>query len=259
MKIIIPSHNRCDIIQTHTLPLLQKHNFDFDSVFVFVSKTQLLKYLEIQKKWGFNLVEGKEGILNQRNYIIEYFEEGEQIVEIDDDVKDIIDLSCLKPIIDLKLLVESLFEKTNGLWGINGAVNIRSFRKSAFGSYFICNTFCGYTNDKSIKLTLQEKEDYERCAIYLDKNKQIYKNRQYAIKTKYWKNEGGIDYDFETRKKVNNEVANILYNKYPHYFYLNTQKNGIVNPVFRSSILMKNRPQNSVSQSSQAFRGNYSH
>ena len=239
MKIAIPSHNRYEIIQTHTLPLLQKYNFDFDSVFVFVSKSQLSKYLEIQKKWGFNLVEGKEGILNQRNYIIEYFEEGEQIVEIDDDVKDIIDLSCLKPIIDLKLLVESLFEKTNGLWGINGAVNPRSHRKSAFGSYFICNAFCGYTNDKSIKLTLQEKEDYERCALYLDKNKEIYKNRQYAIKTKYWKNEGGIDYDFETRKKVNNECANILLAKYPHYFYLNTQKNGIVNPVFRSSSLLK--------------------
>ena len=83
MKIAIPSHNRCDIIQTHTLPLLQKHNFDFDSVFVFVSKTQLLKYLEIQKKWGFNLVEGKEGILNQRNYIIEYFEELEEYEKCD--------------------------------------------------------------------------------------------------------------------------------------------------------------------------------
>ena len=150
---------------------------------------------------------------------------------------DIIDLSTMKPICDLKLLVESLFEKTNGLWGINGAVNPRSFRKSYFGSYFICNAFCGYTNDKSIKLSLQEKEDYERCAIYLDKNKKIYKNRQFAIKTKYWKNQGGIDYDFETRKKVNNECANILLAKYPHYFYLITQKNGIVNPVFRSSHL----------------------
>jgi len=237
MKVAIPSHEREQIIQSHTLPLLQKHNFDFDSVFVFVSRSQLSKYLPISKKWGFNLVEGKEGILNQRNYIIEYFEEGEYMVEIDDDVKDIIDLSTMKPIDDLKLLVESLFKKTNGLWGINGAVNVRSFRKSAFGSYFICNAFCGYTNDKSIKLTLQEKEDYERCAIYLDKNKQIYKNRQFAIKTKYWKNEGGIDYDFETRKKVNNECANMLLKKYPHYFYLITQKNGIINPVFRSSHL----------------------
>jgi len=239
MKIAIPSHERCDIIQTHTLPLLQKHNFDFDSVFVFVSKSELEKYFLIQKKWGFNLVEGKAGILNMRNYIIEYFEEGDQIVEIDDDVKDIIDLSTMKPIDDLKLLVESLFEKTNGLWGINGAVNVRSFRKSAFGSYFICNAFCGYTNDKSIKLTLQEKEDYERCAIFLDKKKPIYKNRQFAIKTKYWKNEGGIksQYDFETRKKVNNECANILLAKYPHYFYSITQKNGIVNLVFRGSHL----------------------
>ena len=75
MKIAIPSHERCDIIQTHTLPLLQKHNFDFDSVFVFVSKSELEKYFLIQKKWGFNLVEGEEGILNQRNYIIEYFDD----------------------------------------------------------------------------------------------------------------------------------------------------------------------------------------
>tara|TARA_R110001592_G_scaffold2489_5_gene14642 strand:+ start:113 stop:877 length:765 start_codon:yes stop_codon:yes gene_type:complete len=237
MKIAIPSHNRYEIIQTHTLPLLQKYNFDFVDVFVFVSKSQLSKYLEIQKRWGFNLVEGKEGILNQRNYIIEYFEEGEQIIEIDDDVIDIIDLSTMKPIDDLKIFIGSMFEKTNGLWGINGAVNIRSFRKSAFGSYFICNAFCGYTNDKSIKLSLQEKEDYERCAIYLDKNKQIYKNRQFAIKTKYWKNAGGIDYDFETRKKVNNECANILQDRYPHYFYLKEQKNGIVNPAFRTSYL----------------------
>ena len=65
-----------------------------------------------RKKWGFNLVKTKDNIKDARNHIIQYFRNGEKIVEMDDDIKDIV---IMKPgkknkrVRDLKKFLEESF------------------------------------------------------------------------------------------------------------------------------------------------------
>ena len=84
--IAIASHERPQILQCKTLKLLKRHKIPMNQVYVFVSPQSHSTYKEIEKNWGFQLVGGKNTtILKTRNNIIKYFDEGQNIVEMDDD------------------------------------------------------------------------------------------------------------------------------------------------------------------------------
>ena len=83
--ISIPSYNRYNIINTHTLEMLEKHNINSKIIYIFVAnKTEKKKYLEtLDKKFHKNLIIGKKGLKKQRNFINKYFEENKDILFID--------------------------------------------------------------------------------------------------------------------------------------------------------------------------------
>tara|TARA_Y200000002_G_scaffold199993_1_gene165000 strand:+ start:700 stop:1521 length:822 start_codon:yes stop_codon:yes gene_type:complete len=244
MKIAIASHKRPEQIQKKTLNLLKKHKFNMKDVYVFVSTASLEEYTPISKKWGFNLILSKNTILDTRNHIIQYFNEGEKIVEMDDDVEDVETTMKGEKNTSVKN-IKKLFEDSynlieshgkRGLWGFNANTNnFYADGKDKFGLYSIINSCCGYINDKSIQLTVSEKEDFERCAIMFKKNYPILKRCGFGIKTNYWKNKGGIQshYDFDKRKEVQSESAVALMKKYPEYCYTRTRPNGIVDIRFK--------------------------
>lgn len=244
MKIAIASHKRPEQIQKKTLNLLKNHKFNMKDVYVFVSTSSLDEYTPISKEWGFNLVLSKNTILDTRNHIIQYFNEGEKIVEMDDDVEDIETTMKGKKNSSVKN-IKKLFEDSydliesrgkRGLWGFNANTNnFYADGNDKFGLYSIINSCCGYINDKSIKLTVSEKEDFERCAIMFKKKYPILKRCGFGIKTNYWKNKGGIQshYDFDRRKEVQSESAIALMTKYPEYCYTRTRPNGIVDIRFK--------------------------
>ena len=88
--IAIASHKRPEILQSKTLNLLKKHKISMKKVYIFVSPESYKDYIPIKNKWNFNLIGGDNStILKTRNNIIKYFNEGENIIEMDDDVEDI--------------------------------------------------------------------------------------------------------------------------------------------------------------------------
>lgn len=252
IKIVIASHDRDEIIQKMTLSLLKRHNIHMNVVYVFASPESHKSYKNIQKKWGFHLIKTKDNIKDARNHIIRYFKNGEKIVEMDDDIKDIV---IMKPgmknksVRDLKkFLIESfsLLIDDKGLWGVNATDNNReglSRGKDKRGSYSIINSFCGYINDKKIKLTVPEKEDFDRSAQFVDMGIPVLKRTGFGIVTDYWKNSGGIQsrYNEKTRIKTQKKSAKMLMKKFPRYFYSTTRKNGIVDIKFRSPRLTQKK------------------
>ena len=76
MKIVIPSYNR-DRIQT----LDHLKNYD---VYIFVVEEEYDKYLSLYPE--HNIIVGVKGIMNQRNFITDYFDDGEILVCMDDDI-----------------------------------------------------------------------------------------------------------------------------------------------------------------------------
>lgn len=241
MKIVIASHKRINQIQSKTFALLLRHNFDFKNIYVFVSPSSYDDYLKIQPRWEFNLIKSKDSILKTRNHIIEYFDEGEKIIEMDDDIEDIENTTKgIKntPVNNLKKLFLNSFDKLkgSGLFGFNSNTN-NYFASGVdkFGLYSIVNSCLGYYNDKRIKMTVEEKEDFERCLQFYKLKIHILKRTAFGIKTRYWKNKGGIQdkYDFDKRVIVQRESAEALMNKYPKCCFTRTRKNGIVDIRFK--------------------------
>ena len=238
-KVVIASHDRLEMIKNKTLKYLNSHFINPSDIYIFVSPESYNIYKE--QLQGYNIILSKNTILDTRNHIIEYFDEGQPIVEIDDDLINIqttkkgIENERLGNLNDFIIKSFNLLGDT-GLWGLNS--NINSFFATAgdkFGLYSIVNSFLGYYNDKSIILCCREKEDFDRvCQFYLKKIP-ILKRCGYGINTRYWKNKGGIQarYNFDQRIIVQKESADMLLGKYPDLVYQRVRKNGIVDIRFR--------------------------
>ena len=240
-KIAIASHQRIDMIRNKTLFYLNKHKINPTSVYIFVSPESYESYKEHFEPLKYNIINSKNNILDTRNHIIQYFDEGEPIIEIDDDLEDIhitkkgVENERLG---DLNNFIINSFEKLGekGLWGINSNVNnFFAMGEDKFGLYSIVNSFLGYYNDKDIILGVPEKEDFDRVCQFFIKKSPILKRCGYGVKTRYWKNQGGIQarYNFEHRIIIQKESADILMEKYPELVYPVIRKNGIVDIRFR--------------------------
>jgi len=239
--IAIPSHQRLGQLEKKTLSLLTRHKIDMKKVYVFSSSSSIEEYKNLADKYGFTLVHSKDTILDTRNHIIEYFAENTKIIEMDDDIEDIENtIKSVKntPVVDLNKIFNNSFEKLNGqgLWGFNANTNnYFACGIDKFGLYSIINSCLGYYNDKRIKLTVSEKEDFERCIQFYKLEIPILKQTQFGIKTRYWKNKGGIQakYGFEQRIKVQRQSADDIMKKYPVFCYKQTRSNGIVDIRFK--------------------------
>ena len=246
--IAIASHKRPEILQSKTLNLLKKHKMSMRKVYVFVSPESYQDYIPIKNKWKFNLIGGDNAtILKTRNNIIKFFDEGQNILEIDDDVEQIeITLKGKKnkPVTDLKELFNESFQiiHQGGLFGYNANTNnFFAGNKDKFGLYSIINSCLGYKNNKAIKLTVAEKEDFQRVIQFYELNLPILKRTGYGIKTCYWRNKGGIQahYDFKKRVEIQRESAEQLLEKYPWAGRKQVRKNGIVDLRFNRDPLKK--------------------
>ena len=91
MKFVIPSYQRSEIFQSKTLKYLDEMEIDRNEVYVFIREDD--KDYE-----GYNSIEGInllpidiKGIGETHNYITSHFNEGEFIIEIDDDLDYLVD------------------------------------------------------------------------------------------------------------------------------------------------------------------------
>lgn len=230
MKFVIPSHQRSKILKEKTLKYLDMMDVKRKDVYVFIREDD--KDFE-----GYNNIEGInllpidiKGIGATHNYITEHFEEGEFIVEIDDDLEDLVD-NERKSIISFIGLCEEMKSKMEEVGCSYG------------GSYSVANPMfmskCErYTTDlryclgcirwrfirKEIKVETNYAEDMENCILHFMRDKKILKNNWIAPKTKNYA-EGGCNGDgrnFESEKKDKKFLAE----KYPLYCRYFERKNG---------------------------------
>jgi hypothetical protein len=241
-KIAIPSYNRIQQVEHRTLNFLFRHNIDHSKIYIFVHPLSYDEYVEVLKtKYpNINIVESKCGIKNSRNYINQYFNEGDKIVEIDDDIQDLINLREDKPLENLNEFIEESFSMCgNGMFGVSALTNkFFATMHDKFGLRSIVATFHGYTLDKSIKLTLDLMEDFQKVILYYLKEKPILKRGWIGIRTKYWTLSGGLqtEYDREKRLQLQNFCAQEIANTYPHLVYQRTRKNKLIDIRFKRNI-----------------------
>lgn len=217
--IAIPSYDRANILKEKTLDLLLKRNINPKDIFIFVANNKEKKLYEntLDRETYNKIIVGKKGISYQRNFIIDYFNEGDYIVFIDDDitnirikkkgkVKDLLDLNNFFINSFDKLLKENKF-----LWATKNMYNpfYQNLMKeeTEIGLVSFSGDLMGIINRKEMKIkyTLKkgEAEQYELLFMYYKKDGGVLRfNNVIVISSKLSKGgkvseRGGI----ENRKK----------------------------------------------------------
>eukprot|EP01050_Picozoa_sp_SAG11_P018929 SAG11_NODE_2938_length_2822_cov_388.174807_1_plen_549_part_10 len=222
--IAIPSHERVEILKSHSLAFLQRHNYPMNMVRIFVAPQQMEFYKPLEEEYsGLCVIEGGQEIVDKRNGIIKHFKVGDKIVEMDDDIKNVIYIPEKKPISSFQAFVQENFLKLKpfrtGMWGLQTKLRPppdNAIRGDAFGMRSCC-CLVGYINDHCIHLTMKEKEDFQRVLIYHTNGKPILKRQDYGIDTKCWANKGGVgaDHTMSQRIERQNKAAALLKEQYP--------------------------------------------
>lgn len=223
--IAIPSYRRSQLIQQKTLKLLNKYSIDKSIIYIFVADEEEHEIYKLALP-DYNIVVGKLGIANQRNFIRNYFKPGDKVLSIDDDVEHILELNKDKKLIeipDLDLFINYAFEECVDqsifLWGIypvNNPYFMKSRDKFNHKLSFIIGTFFGqiirHTDD--LNLNLSEKEDIENSILHFKKDKQLLRFEHRTIKTKFYNKIGGLGGP-SFQRVLNNKTATEYLDK--HY------------------------------------------
>ncbi len=224
MKFVIPSFQRSKILKEKTLKYLDEMGVHRGDVYVFIREddNDWSGYASLS---GINLeIIDIKGIGATHNYITEFFEECEFIVEIDDDLENIVD-NERKPVEDFIGVCKEMKEKMEyvgcnygGTYSLANPIYMSKCEKfttdlcSMLGCLrfrFIC---------KDIKLETNYAEDMENCILHFLRDKKILKNNWISPKTKNYAN--GRGFESEKTEKI------FLAEKYPLYCRYFERKNG---------------------------------
>jgi hypothetical protein len=150
-QVAIPSYQRPEKLRDTTLKYLASEEIPAEIITVFVaSEEEKKKYLEYLVPGTFGaLVVGVPTISAQRQFIRDYYQEGQAILSIDDDIKK---LKMMNPR-PLKEVVEQLFtlarEELCTFWGIYPVNNLFFCKERVIkGRTYIIGCFYGFWNKK---------------------------------------------------------------------------------------------------------------
>jgi hypothetical protein len=243
--IVIPSFNRPELIQTKTLALLHRHNINPLKITIFVANQEQYELYKAKVPsflYG-RIVIGVIGLKNQRNFIMEYYPEGAQIVQMDDDLDKIVELvvsrkskhssqkilsrrssirKTVRSISNLDEFIRNAFrickERKIYLWGVYPLSNARFMSPTMTTDLrFIVGPMWGIINRHrpELKLTIDEKENAERTLQHWVIDHAVLRFNNIGIETKYYKNKGGMQNEGKNRKEEALKSVYYLHKKYP--------------------------------------------
>ena len=247
--VCIPSYKRSKVCNDKTLTTLKNHNITKNKIYVFVAnKTEEKQYLQdLDKNLYDKLIVGKKGLVQQREFIMNWCKEGERIVFFDDDIAKI-DLSMSNTFkshsLDFffKTAFDQCVKNKAFIWGVYPVFN-PFFRKArpelSLDLRYIVGAFYGIINRpklNAIKLTITkkngQKEDVERTLRYFQHDQVVLRFDKIGFETKYYGKEGGLG-TFEARLKPMEEATKKLIEKYPNYGSMMKKKTGMTEFKFK--------------------------
>ena len=251
--IAIPSYKRHTTLKKKTMKVLEYYKIPPKLIHIFVADKheETLYKNELDDNTYGKMVVGKKGIKEIRNFMANYFKEGQQIVYLDDDISKI--WICnnkedktnkkhnkLERLPSFDRFVQGAFRlcKSTGYhnWGVYPTDNPYFMKPTSTSDKshistdlkFLIGFFTGVINSRyAEKRTISDKEDYERSIKYYLKDGGIIRYNNISCNTRCYKEPGGIQTD---RKKENSRInAMKLIKHYPEMVSINTsRKSGFV-------------------------------
>lgn len=231
--IAIPSYKRSNTLNEKTLKVLQDYEIPKEKIFIFVADNEEYeKYTNEIDLYYNKIIIGKKGMGNIRNFMTDYFDENQPIFYIDDDIEFFYECyndlnpsnkkyNFLKKLPDLNNFIikgfETLKKENCNLFGVYPIRNSYFMKPDNYSiDLKYCIGFCyGVFNQKDLKVTLDDKEDYERTLLYYLKDNKVIRFNNITCSTKcYKKNSGGLNDENRTLERIE-KSAIYLAEKYP--------------------------------------------
>lgn len=232
IKFAIPSYSRVDILKSHTLNLLEYYKIPKKQIYIFVVEEEYNVYLDALPDYK-NIIIGIKGLYKQRNFITNYFKEGQYLVNLDDDIKKInsLDNTNLLQLDNFITFINKAFklckEYNAYIWGISQTNNPYFMRDSiTFDFAFLVGHLWGNINRHSsnLQITMDIKEDYERCIKYWLKDKTLIKFNYVSADTIIYDTKGGLQIDYLDRTGASKTSCEQLLLSYSTYFKIRTKQ-----------------------------------
>lgn len=243
--IAIPSYKRSMVLLHRTLNFLERNSIDPKLIYVFIVEEEKEYYYRVLEQthteWyaKINIVVGIKGIAKQREFIENYFKEGDHIVMMDDDIQDIA-YGDPNEEVSLDELINNNFELCKkedayiwGLYPVGNPFYTKNNRWYSTDLRYICGALFGIINrptNQDLKCVLTydngSLEDFERSIRYWYHDKKVIRLNKVCIKTKYFGKDGGGLGKLEDRIDIFEVNAKLLHAHYPTITKLRFKKRG---------------------------------
>ena len=248
--VAVLTYKRYEMFKKQTHKFLLKRKVPPDKIYIFVAdEDEKLKYEEVLEEGTYKeIIVGVPGAAQQREFISDYFDEGQFIVYADDDCKDLTEMIDKKRTtrvqnVDkfIRYMYSELIKNNLYIWGVT-AVDNPFFMNGSLSTNlkFIVGVFYGIINRKTatflnpfngepenLKCSHNSKDDILQTLKYFLCDGGVLRCNYVAPKTKYWDVPGGMTAFMPDRKSKALEDCKWLKEHYPKMIIkTRTKKNG---------------------------------
>ena len=227
--ICIPSFQRPQKLKNETLSTLTRFGVDREKINIFVIPEEEEIYKSVNP--DYNIIVGVKGLINQKEFIENYFNEGSLLLFLDDDITqfDLLDKSfddfvmeAFRECFKQKSYIFSIYPVWNKFYRIKQKYLTTCLNFCIGGFYGIINR----PKNENIKVNIYDgRDDVERSIKYFIEDGIVLRFNQIGYKTKFF-SQGGLGLLKDRFEKIN-KSANDFLEKYPTYGKIKERKNGI--------------------------------
>ena len=226
-RICIPSYKRAGILNMKTLPMLERYNIPKDIIYIFVANPEEYNIYTSIIGDSYRFIVAEVGMANVRNFITNYFDDGDHLVCVDDDITSITHFEKYYKTADefFTKAFELCIENNCRLWGIYPVNNAYFMTpRIVFGLTYVCGGLYGVINNKKLLVSIDNKEDFQRSIQYYLMDGKIIRYDCIGIETKGYTGVGGMNIPNMRTNEIILESANKLVSLYPLLAKLNLTK-----------------------------------
>ena len=198
MKYAIKSKNRCSKLKGMTYKLLKSFDVEDEDIFIFIPPSDYDGYNYEYPKCKCMIA--PDGIVNTDNFIVNYFDDKEKYIYMNDDVSNIfmLDENNKKKALDKSdflFLIKKLFSELEvnnlsygGLYSCDNAMFMSGQKEMTNDLCFVTDPFSAVINNKEIILNKETntndnfKSDYEKSILHFRSKGGLVRLNHYCIK-----------------------------------------------------------------------------
>jgi hypothetical protein len=217
MIIAVPSYNRVTIFKDKTFKVLIDNGVNIADIHLFVADQEQHDAYRAALPTELKIIIGEKGMCNIRNYMTNYFNEGDVIVYMDDDIEKVKTKNGKTFVEALQEACDHLKTSPYNLAGLPPTFNEFFNKENGFKSGMLVAIGCFYImrNDKSIQVDNVIVEDLQRTILCYLKYGGTYRYCDIMVKTKPFAPGGVNDADGRDYEKYYAAVSKLYYEYSP--------------------------------------------